>query len=320
MRAWIVTIALAYTLGVVTRADAHGIRTAYLEVTELEPGRALVHLRETIPGAKLAVRTESPCTLGAADADTAGPGLAWLLACPGGLAGHALIVDGLGPVIGEAVAYVALADGTTATRLVRVDEPRVELAPSDAGSAFAVARDFVGLGLLHIITGYDHLLFLLLIVLLLREWRSVLLAETAFTLSHSLSFTATALGWIHVSAAAAEACIALSLLLLAADIRLVGPPAPRWRGAALALVFGCVHGLGFAGGLREIGLPDHAIGAALLGFAGGIEIGQVAFLALVLISLHLARRLAVLPRIQLAGLYASGAVSTYWLIERLIVL
>ncbi len=306
MRARLAIVALVLAA---STAGAHGLRSVYLEVAELEPGHALVHLRDVTPGASVTVRAGEGCTL------TPSGDQAWLLDCPGGLVGRMLLVDGLGPIVGEAVASVELADGRSATRLVRADAPRLELAPS-APSTLAVAGEFVGLGLVHIVTGYDHLLFLLLIVLLLRDARSVLIAESAFTISHSLSFTATALGWIHVSSAAAETCIALSLFLLAADIELRGPPAARWRGATMALVFGFVHGLGFAGGLREIGLPEHAIASALVGFAGGIELGQVAFLALVLGALHLARRVAVLPRLQLGALYATGALSFYWLLER----
>jgi hypothetical protein len=172
------------------------------------------------------------------------------------------------------------------------------------------------LGVVHIGTGDDHLLFLLLLVLLLRSARSVLLAETAFTLSHSVSFSATALGWIHVSSAGAEACIALSLVLLAAEIEPRGPPADAWRGARLALVFGLVHGLGFAGGLREIGLPERAIAAALVSFGAGVELGQVAFLALLLGGLHLMRDARMLPRLRWAAVYGAGSISAFWLIER----
>jgi hypothetical protein len=169
------------------------------------------------------------------------------------------------------------------------------------------------------LTGYDHLLFLGLLVLLLRRARSVLLAETAFTLSHSVSFSATALGWIHVSSVAAEACIALSLVLLAADVRLRGAPASASRGASMALVFGLVHGLGFAGGLREIGLPEHAIAPALVSFGAGVELGQVAFLAVVLGVLHLVRHASQLSRVEMGAVYAAGTVSAYWLFERVAV-
>jgi hypothetical protein len=108
--------------------------------------------------------------------------------------------------------------------------------------------------------------------------------------------------------------------VLAADIELRGPPPARWRGVAMALGFGFVHGLGFAGGLREIGLPEHAIGAALVGFGAGIELGQVAFLASVLGALHLARRWSQLPRAKLAVVYAIGGTSAYWVIARAVVL
>ena len=84
----------------------------------------------------------------------------------------------------------------------------------------------------------------------------------------------------------------------------------------MALVFGFVHGLGFAGGLREIGLPEHAIGTALVGFAAGIEVGQVAFLAVLLAMLHALRRAACLPRLCATAVYAAGGLSAYWCIER----
>src|SRR5262249_1603286 len=144
--------------------------------------------------------------------------------------------------------------------------------------AIGVARSYVLSGLRHIAGGADHLFFLALLVLVLRRVRAVLLAETAFTVSHSLAFAATALGRIHVRPAPVEACIALSLVLLATDVSQDGAERSVWRGAGTSLVFGLVHGLGFAGGLRETGLPDRHVAVALLGFGTGIEIGQVLFL------------------------------------------
>src|ERR1019366_3355702 len=187
--------------------------------------------------------------------------------------------------VSDVVVWATFADGTTSSHIVKTGEPTFEL--RSGASGWTVVRQYVRLGVVHILTGYDHLLFLLLLVLLLRRVRSVLLAETAFTLSHSLSFSATALGWVHVSSTAAEACIALSLVLLAADVRIRGTPAPAWRGARMAFVFGLVHGLGFAGGLREIGLPERAVAPALVSFGAGVELGQVAFLAVALGGLYL---------------------------------
>jgi hypothetical protein len=315
MRAAIVVLLLASS----ATAGAHGMRSAYVEIAELVPGHASVHLRLVAPDPSLGIVTgDRGCTL-AAQSSRSPYDRVWQLDCTGGIAGHAIAVHGLGPIISDAVASVTFADGTARTELVREAAPTIELDYADE-SALTVARQFVGLGLVHIVTGYDHLLFLLLLVLLLRDVRGVLLAETAFTVSHSLSFSATALGWIHVSSSAAELCIALSLLLLAADIEVRGPAPPRWRGVSMALVFGFVHGLGFAGGLREIGLPEHDIGAALVGFGGGIELGQIAFLALVLGALRLARRWSQLPRAKLIALYAIGGLSCYWVIARAVVL
>jgi hypothetical protein len=119
---------------------------------------------------------------------------------------------------------------------------------------------------------------------------------------------------------AAEACIAVSLVLVALD---VGRPeravrdAP-WKTAGLAFAFGLVHGLGFAGGLAEIGLPSTAIPAALAGFASGVEIGQVVFLAIAVSAMGLVGRAPRLARaVVLAGAYAVGGVGCFWLFERL---
>jgi hypothetical protein len=173
----------------------------------------------------------------------------------------------------------------------------------------------------HIATGADHLLFLALLVLVLRRVRAVLLAETAFTVSHSLAFSATALGWIHVRPAPVEACIALSLVLLALDVRGDGatPTRSAWRGAATALVFGLVHGLGFAGGLREAGLPDAHAAVALLGFGLGIEVGQVVFLGVVLALVAAASRTRSFARLVGVATVSAGGLAMSWLVERLVI-
>jgi hypothetical protein len=306
---------LVLAVSVVARpADAHGLRTGYLEVVEVGAGRATVHLRLSAPDPSLGVDVVTGCTLEAAGDARSLFDRAWLLDCPGGVAGHTLSIRGLGAIVSDIVVWASFADGTTSSRIVKGGEPRFEL--RSGASGWSVVREYVGLGIEHILTGYDHLLFLLLLVLLLRRARSVLLAETAFTLSHSLSFSATALGWVKLSSSAAEACIALSLLLLAADVKVRGTPEGAWWGARMAFVFGLVHGLGFAGGLREIGLPERAVAPALVSFGAGVELGQVAFLALVLGALYVVRDASALPRVKLAAVYAAGSLSAYWLIER----
>jgi hypothetical protein len=226
-------------------------------------------------------------------------------------------VTGLGTEISEAVVWVSQRGGSTSSHLVTAASPSVHL-PRES-RPLASFTEYVGLGITHILKGADHLLFLLLLVLTLRRVSAVLWAETAFTLSHSLSFSAAALGWVRVSPQAAEACIALSLLLLALDVERRGARAASTRsGAATALLFGFVHGLGFAGGLREAAMPDQNVAWALLGFGAGVEVGQVAFLAVVLGGFYLLARSRYHFAVAVTSAYAAGGLAVFWLIERVL--
>lgn len=298
-------------------ARAHGTRSVSVDVFEVAPGRAVVHVRAMTAGDAVKPSFSEPCrtiALAAEDEEeeSAEGRLSWSVECPGALAGTTITLAGLGPIVTEAVVLVSFHDGKQVSRVLNADEPSFRL--PEEQTALAVARGYIGLGVKHIFTGYDHLLFLLSLVLLLKRPRAVLLAETAFTASHTLSFSATALGLLHVSSTAAEACIAWSLVLVALDIGRRETSARR--GAGLAFIFGLVHGLGFAGGLSEIGLPDHHASLALIGFATGVEIGQVAFLALALLALSLAARRTRLLRHEPAAALLIGGISSYWLIER----
>ncbi|HZJ63399.1 MAG TPA: HupE/UreJ family protein [Kofleriaceae bacterium] len=300
-------------------ADGHGMRSAYVQITQTAPDRARVAITGKVPVTGVELRAAAPCAI-----DTMPDGI-WLR-CPERLGDAALAVTGLGPVASEAVIFVTFLDGTTTSGCATASHPQWTI-PGPGAGALSVASRYVALGIEHIASGADHLLFLLALVLCLRSLRAVMLAETAFTLSHTLSFSASALGWVHVSAAAAEACIAVSLVLVALDVgrardasRAGGTlsVAWPWKTAGLAFAFGLVHGLGFAGGLAEIGLPSTAVPAALAGFAGGVEIGQVAFLAIALAALAALERAPRLARATAsAGACAIGGIGWCWLLERL---
>jgi hypothetical protein len=292
------------------------MRIGALRIDEVSAHRALVRWTTTVPGAQVVVRLPPGCAARSVDEDGEPEGQSvWMLDCEGGVAGRVFGVGGLGAVVDEATVLVTFNDGRTASHRLTPASATWELPRSQ--SAAGVARSYVRFGIAHIATGADHLLFLVLLVLLLRRVRAVLLAETAFTLSHSISFAATSLGWIRVAAAPAEVCIALSLVFLALDVR-EEPQRNALRGAAAAFVFGLVHGLGFAGGLRELGLPDAHAAMALVGFGAGVEIGQVAFLAGVLGLTALLARLRAFPRLVTGSAVAIGSVATAWLIERLV--
>jgi hypothetical protein len=306
-------------------AYGHGTAAITIDVTEVAPGRAVVHSRRSdgrLPREgepRIDTTFDAPCTTQAEEREAFAGDPVILVQCPGSLDGARLVVRGLGALVSEAIVVVELWGGRRASRVLTADSPAWQLPPGQG--RLALARAYLGAGLAHIALGYDHLLFLLALVLLLRRPRAVLLAETAFTISHSLSFSATALGLVHIPASLAEALIALSLVLLALDVgrpESAGMVSAR-QGAALALVFGLVHGLGFASGLSEVGLPDHDVAVALLGFAAGIEAGQLMFLALALAALWpLARRAPELLHGRLAPALAVGigGVSSYWFIER----
>jgi hydrogenase/urease accessory protein HupE len=306
----------AVVLAAARPAEPHGMRTVYVELSDAGHDAVLATVKTVVPDPAIAVAVAGCTPDGDAGARTANV-WSFFLRCPGGITGRRVAVDGLGPISSEAVVRLLRPDGVVLSRIVTRDEPAWVI--PDSASWRGVAIQYVGLGVAHIATGLDHLLFLLALVLYVRRPRAVLVTETAFTLSHSVSFAATALGLVHVSAPAAEACIALSLVLVALDVGADRAGDPARRAPLIALVFGLVHGLGFAGALSDVGLPDRDVAAALVAFGAGIEIGQVAFLLVVMTALALVARAGatLVPRIALAGSYLVGVTGAYWLVDRL---
>ncbi|MCW5891187.1 MAG: HupE/UreJ family protein [bacterium] len=191
-------------------------------------------------------------------------------------------------------------------------------------TARTVLGDYGRLGVRHILSGPDHLLFVFGLVLLGGTLRRVAGTVTAFTLGHSVTLSLAALGLADVPAAPVEVLIALSVWVLALEV--ARPPArrgaiARWPWIA-AGGFGLLHGLGFAAALREAGLPSGDVPLALVGFNGGVELGQLAFVVAVLAVLAAGRRLP-LPApgwLRAAPVTAMGALATYWCLERVAVL
>lgn len=285
-------------------AAAHGMRTAYVQIDEGASGHVSVLVRSGASYGGVTVHLPSFC----APAPSGESG--YLCARP--LAGASVRVEGLGGVVSDAVVMVRTGERTRSA-LLRPDSPTFEI-PSDDGTSVEVAR-FVRAGVVHVLSGADHLLFLLALVVAMRSARAVLLAETAFTVSHSLSFAATALGLLHVPSAVAEASIAASLVLLAAEVAR-GERLTARAGALMAFVFGAVHGLGFAGGLTELGVPRDAAGAALVSFAMGVELGQVAFLLACFAARAALARAVSARTIARAAAWAVGVAGAYWVFDR----
>ena len=193
------------------------------------------------------------------------------------------------------------------------DQPRLELAGAESAGGRLIR--FFLLGIEHIFTGYDHLLFLAALLLTARRGREIALLVTAFTVAHSLTLGGVALGLLQLPGAWVEPAIAASIVLVAAENVLW--PGHRSR-ALLAFAFGLIHGFGFAGLLSELGMGQGALVFALLGFNVGVEAGQLALVLACAPLLALARQRAWYPRIAVPCLSAAIAFAgTYWLVEQL---
>lgn len=232
-----------------------------------------------------------------------------------GLVGATFGVEGLGVNGIDALLRVAFEDGRTLGLVLRAGAPTAVL--PGRPSRFGVVSSYAMMGVRHISTGPDHLLFVFGLFLLVVTTRQLLLTLTAFTLGHSITLSLAALGFVTFPTRPIELLIALSVLILA--VQLAKPHGTARRATAgLAVGFGLLHGFGFAGALAEIGLPHGEIPLALLAFNVGIEVGQVAFVALIA---AVSAALAALaqgphPRARVVAVYTMGALAASWCIER----
>ena len=244
----------------------------------------------------------------------------WSIRRPGGLAGGTIRIDGLPASITDVLARVERSDGTTQVARLLPERPAfvVESPRNSAG----VAWTYLGLGVHHILAGIDHLLFVLALVLIVPSRRMLAWTITAFTAAHSLTLAAATLGLIHVPQAPVEAIIALSIVFVAAEIvhgrqgRAGLTARAPW---IVAFSFGLLHGLGFAGALAQVGLPERAVPVALLFFNVGVELGQLAFVtAIIALIMAMKRFSRAWPAwIEAVPAYAIGAVAMFWVFERI---
>jgi hydrogenase/urease accessory protein HupE len=246
----------------------------------------------------------------------------WRIAVPGGLEGKPVGFSNLATTGLDVLVRVERADGTEQLARILPNEPTFTLQSSPG--RFEVVLTYTKLGITHIWTGVDHLLFVLALIMIVRGTRRLIATITAFTVAHSITLALATLGVIHVPGPPVEATIALSIVFVAGEIihlhqGRIGLAARKpW---VIAFAFGLLHGLGFAGALAEIGLPANDIPLALLFFNVGVEIGQLLFIAAVLSLVALFTRLVrgpydprwsvVLPA------YLIGGLASYWVFERM---
>ena len=306
-------------------AQADELRPGYLELTQRDAQHWKVVWKAPVLGG-LATRTRPAfppfCKQSAPRARIEGAALVAesTLTCSQDLAGSKVGLAGMDAAFTDALLRVApLNRPVQASRLTPT---AAMVLVSTVPDGWEVARSYFVLGVEHILTGYDHLLFVIaLVLLLIRPW-TVVRAATAFTLAHSLTLIGTTLGVIGLAQTPVEALIALSIIFLAVEIVKQDPAQPRLSERLPWLVafgFGLIHGFGFAGALREIGLPEGDVPVALLTFNLGVEAGQLLIIAAVLAVIALLRRFAqpALRTAVLAASYAIGITASFWFIQRL---
>ena len=202
----------------------------------------------------------------------------------------------------------------------RIVVPLAEL-QAGSGSFFSAAKRYTTLGVEHILLGFDHLLFILALLLLVSTTWTLVKTITAFTVAHSITLGLATLGFIYVPTLPVEAAIALSIVFLCAEIVHVqqGKAGLTYRYPwMVAFMFGLLHGLGFAGALSAVGIPRGEIPVALLFFNIGVEIGQLLFVFGVLVGVWLLRRLRLEQQqwVRVMPAYLIGTLATYWFVER----
>lgn len=309
-------------------AQAHVFAPALLELREVgeQFGEYVVSVRWKQPrvrasGSLLEPVLPAECVPGEPLSVIEGTGLVstWMLECPRTLVGERIAVEGIAGSGADVVLRVSFEDGRTLTQVLNADQP--EFLVPEHQTALSVAVDYARVGIEHILSGWDHLLFVLGLVLLVGWGRMLLWTVTAFTLGHSVTLALAVLGFVRFPPQPIEALIAFSIYLLAIELarrqshRQTLMDRVPW---IVAGGFGLLHGLGFAGALQQVGLPEGEIPLALFAFNVGIEIGQLAFVALVLASWAALRAVSFeWPKWALrVPAYGIGTLAAYWFFER----
>ena len=307
--------------------QAHESRPAYLEINQQQINVFDVTWRRPALGDKvLSMQPVFPkhCAVqgGVANYLTTGAHVShWTLQCADpGLVNHSIYIEGLAQTITDVLVRISLIDGATHTQILKPNA--VTMVVQGSPDSWQVITDYLLLGTEHILGGIDHLLFVLCLLLIVKGNVTLVKTVTAFTIAHSITLAMATLDYVRVPQAPVEAVIALSILFLAVELvkQQQGKSDLAMRAPWLvAFVFGLLHGFGFAGALSEVGLPQTEIPLALLMFNVGVEIGQLLFIAVVMVVLKIS--ISILKRpvtwIKPVVTYGIGSVSAFWLIERI---
>jgi len=335
LTAGITAFLLNIALLLASDVQAHEIRPAYLKLTQISGGDAAsmasdegyvanqystyfeASLRQPqIDGRFLGLDLGTNCTSRLSSASLSGEALieVSLLSC-GDESLQKIEILGLDRTMIDALVSITRLDGSESNHLITAQETSLDLS-----SAAATLPAYLLVGFEHLVLGYDHILFVLMLLYLVSKPRQLFWVMSSFTLAHSLTLALSALGFVIVAQRPIEAAIAASIVLLAYETLTNRHSFSHRFPALVAFCFGLIHGLGFAGALSEIGLPEGSRLSALLLFNIGIEIGQIAIVVGVMIALHVLplQRLTLPVQTWLRALpaVAIGGVASYWFLER----
>lgn len=315
-------------------AQAHALEPGYLDVRQQTENTWRVFWRKPdVKGQPMAIDAQLPeiCTPVSGprpNSDGQAWVVTWIASCAGDLAGTHITILGLEAQNTDVLLRMQRLEKKPETFRLTPGEPAVVI--PDQPSTFRVIISYAQLGFEHILEGWDHLLFVFALLFLVRNpWR-LFGAITSFTVAHSITLALATLGVLRIPGPPVEAVIALSIIFLASEIlhskrgQLRLSERYPW---VVCFLFGLLHGLGFAGALTEIGLPQQDIIAALLAFNVGVEAGQIAFVFAIIAVVTVLRRIPLLhfgdrfqsgaASVAIMG-YAIGGMATYWLVERVI--
>lgn len=322
-----VTLAIAFAILVTAcvPASAHEIRPAFLQIREIEPSTYDVLWKTPAQGdMRLALNAvmPPPCrNLGVTRSTLVNAAAIEhrRIVCEGGISGRHVVFENLATTLTDVIVRFEPIAGAPKTLRVNGATPFVVIPAQQSMGELAGA--YFSFGVEHILLGFDHLLFVLCLLMLVDDRKHLLTAITAFTVAHSITLAGTTFGWLRLASAPVEACIALSIAFLAVEV--VKARGGQVRSTPLrpeiaAFGFGLLHGFGFASALHDIGMPDDALPLVLVSFNLGVEAGQIVFVAVVLALTWLWRRYVrqIPASVYRAAAYMAGITASFWFIER----
>lgn len=318
-RLFLAVLAALTFLSIALSAAAHEVRPAFLRVSETTAGEFnVVWKQPVLSGRRLKIKPSFPagCTQSEPRLDRSRDTVAERFTVICDLRQGILSLPGLENTLTDAFVEIRYLDEEPRSTLLKPANPSLNL----SGPTASPAKEYLRIGVDHIIFGWDHLLFVIGLTLLVGG-RKVWGVATAFTLAHSITLAATALGGAALPSRPVEILIAGSIVLLGVEV-LRKQRGEKTLGARrpylIAFVIGLIHGFGFAGALADIGLPTGTELVALLLFNLGVELGQFVVIALALSVLWAVTKLGQSWRkgLETVAVYSFASVAMFWVIQR----